>query len=58
MPASAQNFVQKITLQGGFRRGGLTPALAPRMPTMTEDVRVGKSMPAVYATTVPPRGVH
>ena len=25
------------TLQGGFHRGGLTPALAPRMPVITED---------------------
>ena len=27
-------------LQGGLRRGGLTPAMAPRMPVLTEDVRV------------------
>ena len=30
-------------LQGGVRRGGLTPALAPRMPVFPEDV--GKSRP-------------
>ena len=33
----------KIQLQEVLRRGGLTPALAPRMPEMTEDV--GKSRP-------------
>ena len=27
-----------ISLQGGLRRGGLTPALAQRMPVNTEDV--------------------
>ena len=26
-------------LQGGLRRGGLTPALSPRMAAITEDVR-------------------
>ena len=26
-----------IILQGGLRRGGLTPALAPRMPVFTRD---------------------
>ena len=26
-----------IYIQGGLRRGGLTPALAPRMPAITED---------------------
>ena len=30
-----------VIVQGGLRRGGLTPALAPRMPVITEDV--GKS---------------
>ena len=28
----------QIFIQGGLRRGGLTPALAPRMPVITEDV--------------------
>ena len=27
-----------MLLQGGLRRGGLTPALAPQMPVITEDV--------------------
>ena len=30
-------------VQRGLRRGGLKPALAPRMPVMTEDA--GKSSP-------------
>ena len=30
--------VLRSIIQGGFRRGGLTPALAPRMPLITEDV--------------------
>ena len=30
-------------IQGGIRRGGPTPALAPRMPAITEDV--GQSRP-------------
>ena len=31
-------FCLSHTLRGGIRRGGLTPALAPRMPVSTEDV--------------------
>ena len=27
-------------IQGGLHRGGMTPALAPRMPVVTEDVYV------------------
>ena len=34
-----------LNIQGGLRRGGLTPALAPRMPVMTG--RVGKSTPSM-----------
>ena len=36
-----QVYTYDIHLQGGLRRGGLTPALAPRVPGMTGDV--GKS---------------
>ena len=32
-----------IIIQGGLHHGGLTPALAPRMPVITEDE--GKSRP-------------
>lgn len=39
--------------KGGLRRGGVTPALAPCMPVMTEDV--GKSRP-YSATAVLPKG--
>ena len=35
--------VYGVGLQGGRRRRGMTPALAPRIPVMTEDV--GKSRP-------------
>ena len=34
---------KSTSVQGGLRRIGLTPALAPRMPEMTKDV--GKSRP-------------
>ena len=30
--------MKNVPLQGGLRRGGLTPALAPRMPVIAEDV--------------------
>ena len=40
-------------LRGGLRRGGLTPALAPRMLVMTEDV--GKSRPRMRQNC---QGVH
>ena len=36
--AVSHGFRIKYHIQGGLRRGGMTPALAPRMPTITEDV--------------------
>ena len=33
-----------ICLQGGLCRGGLTPALAPRMPVITKDVGKSRSL--------------
>ena len=38
------------TLQSGLRRGGMTPALVPRMPVMAEDVDKSE---AVDATVLP-----
>ena len=39
-------------IQGVLRRRGLTPALAPRMPVMTEDVRSRQIEAAENATVV------
>ena len=43
------------TVQGGLlRRGGMTPALAPRMPGITEDaVKEYRQIEAVNATVLP-----
>ena len=38
-------------MQGEVRRGRVTPALAPRMPVITEDVLVGKLRPEMRHST-------
>ena len=43
-------------IKGGLRRGGLTPALDPRLPVTTEDDR--RQIEAVNATAVLPRGTY
>ena len=40
------------TVQEGLRRGGLTPALAPRMPAITE-YDYDRQLEAVNATVLP-----
>ena len=43
-------------VQGGLRRGELTPALAPRMPVITEDV-AHRQIEAVNVKVLP-RGTY
>ena len=45
------DFTLSLILQDGIRRGGLTPALAPCMPTITEDeCKIRRKIEAVNAT--------
>ena len=53
---SSQTKINQIIIHRGLRRGGLTPAFAPRMPVIiTEDVLQYRQIEAVNATALLPR---